>query len=433
MIIIKYDGNVNDGKINSSDMAIATTMFNIETGKRVFDIRGNIDRPDDDFNTITKGGITYSIHLMKGSLLFTNIGPVGGIFLSTIIKKIRSIIDRLHLRYNELKGGVRYYTANSIDFVAESTLVKRVSYRKIGTSGTGTTNTFTWTNRRFNKEDIDIRRCYCNNRAEWEYNHIYYHNAIVVDLINIFNTPDHITIIHDKPELSHFVMSSRVVCTGEVYFNNKLGGIYPTLQHLNGIKYIDKDENHNEVGHIFQPIYEEQWCNINPMRAKRMDVDSNLSVHINKLLEMDYDFNLMELEEIKNVQSGAPPTPNDRCNSCYMYLYDSIYVMESGDNHVCVCGVCYHAYLTSDDVNTHVILKVKYPRTVVEVIDMTPLGDYDRDMLVELSTEYQLKNLSINASEISSKNYHGTSVLNAVLMKQIDTHAMKKLFKCVFI
>ena len=77
--------------------------------------------------------------------------------------------------------------------------------------------------------------------------------------------------------------------------------------------------------------------------------------------------------------------------------------MESGKNHICICPMCFHHNLEHNLVRRNslsnlTVLKVRYPRTIHEVIDEIPSDDYNRDDINEYKKIlHQLYEIDIRA------------------------------------
>jgi len=262
-----------------------------------------------------------------------------------------------------------------------------------------------------------------------EHNYLVQHNTLVIDISKVFEYKENITFINSLPLKRDYSMSNRFISYDVFIYNEKYGGIDSVLR---GLKNPNNKQCHMqdiEIKPLFIPVYEEEWENINPMRAVGKDT-ALVADHINNLLTSSYNYTLMELEEVKNVESGAPPMPNDVCHSCEMYLYDQIYVLELNDNHVCVCANCFHSdvYPTMfdkfncTDIN---VLKVKYPKTVVDIIGTIDMSEEFRSLLIELSGDVTIKD-----DVITTPNYVGYKDIDTILLKTMTPPEDKKLFVC---
>ena len=434
MIIIKID----EARGDATNIAIASMLFNMELGCKAFNTGGEIDDPDEDFHVIEKDGISYTIQGIIGNIVVLYNGDDRRYieFLAWDLEKALHTLDDRYINAR-VEEGIPHYSGESMDY----TLVSGLGYknnadrRKIVHKADAPSNIshFVWRmvadgNKILFKKRNEQRFV---NRDVNEYNYLVQHNTLVIDISNVFESKENITFTNGLPSKRDYSMSNKFV-SYDVFTYSENGGIDSVLRSLKNQE--NKQENKQEmqdtiIDPLFIPVYEEEWDNINPMRAVCRGTKPAAD-HIIDLLNSSYNYTLMELEEVKNVESGAPPTPNDVCHSCEMYLYDMIYVLELKDNHVCVCAKCLHGavYLTMfdnfncTDIN---VLKVRHPRTVVDVIDTIDMSEEFRSLLTELSGD-----VTIRDDVITTPNYAGYKDLYSILLKTVTPLEDKRLFVC---
>ena len=187
-------------------------------------------------------------------------------------------------------------------------------------------------------------------------------------------------------------MYDSLVTTRKLQIDVNKGGISLDLYRIyREVKYIRIPDTHHNS--IFENIYLEQWKNIRPRRCdisingyiyhhtNNIIVQNNIS-HILTLFDKSFNYDIYELEVKKDIKAGAPVIPNNICQSCYMLLFDWIYVLEYNNCHVCICAHCMH--IEQEDkkcneewgkiLNMATILKVKYPVTIIDIINNKLLG-----------------------------------------------------------
>ena len=218
-------------------------------------------------------------------------------------------------------------------------------------------------------------------------------------------------------------------------------------------------DNGIQVEPMFLPVYAETWDNIKPMRMARISMPefwdriNTLTYHVLNSLCRKYNYDIEELEEEKNVRSGAPSRPNDICQLCRMRLYGEIYVLEyiydqSTKNHACLCAMCFHLRvnkvlsggskeifrhpncpheLTDISLDRITVLRVLYPRSVTEIVNDLDMSYHTKSLLVELLTGVVTISED-NPNVIKTSNYTGYSNLCDILMKKETTN--KRAFVC---
>ena len=426
MIIIKIDQERNE----ETNMTIATTLFNMELGKKVFNIDGSINNPDEDLYILTKDGISYTIHGIVGNIVVIYRGE-NHRYTEFLISDIEKILHDLDMKYMDEFKEINCYNGKSMDYtlVSEAISDRNKKRRKIVKNKDTPPNKgqFLW---RIDWPEIFMSnsRKYVGNRNLWEYETLLLYNTLVIDTDNVFNTKENITIIDDIPKVKDYNISTRFVSLEEFTYDKKYGRIDSILREMKDPGYNDQHTMY--ITPVFVPIYEEKWENIKPIRVY-IEREECLIDNIIKLLTSSYDYTLMELEEVKNVESGAPPAPNDICHSCRMYLYDTIYVLECQNNHVCVCARCFHNDLYPElfDINNNItVLKVKYPKTVFDIIYQMDMPSEIRQLMIELSGEdvrVDMKELTI-----TTPNFVGYSEIDSILLKTRHPPEGKRLFIC---
>lgn len=429
MIIIKIDEERDD----ATNIAIASMLFNMELGRRAFDSDGKIDEPDEDFHVLVKDGISYTIQGIIGNIVVLYRGDDRRYqeFLAWDLEKALRDLDEKYVRANG--EGIPHYTGKSMDFTLVSELqpAKKndTDRRKIVHKADAPSHKshFVW------RMVSDCNKILFENNARvydrnvGEYNHLVRYNTLVIDINNVFDSKENITFINGLPSKSDYAMARKFISYDVFTYSEKYGGIDSVLRSLNDPKQ-KQEMQEMKIEPLFIPVYEEDWENINPMRATRTsDAPAD---RIYELLTSSYNYTLMELEEVKNVESGAPPTPNDICHACAMYLYDMIYVLELKDNHVCVCAKCFHGavyptmfdYFNCADVN---VLKVRHPKTVVDIIGTIDMSEEFRSLMTELSGD-----VAVEDDVITTPNYAGYNDINSVLLKTVTPPENKRLFVC---
>lgn len=431
MIIIKID----EARDDATNIAIASMLFNMELGSKAFNSDGEIDEPDEDFHVMEKDGISYTIQGIIGNIVVLYRGDDLRYieFLAWDLEKVLQILDDMYIKARV--EGIPHYTGKSLDYTLVSELQmgfnnkKKIDRRKIVLKADAPSHKshFVW---RMVADGNKI--LFTNNEQKVygrnvnEYNYLVQHNTLVIDTINVFESKENITFINGMPSTRDYSMSNKFVSYDVFTYSEKYGGIDSVLRSLKN------QENRQEMQDIiiepmFIPVYEEEWDNINPMRAVRRGTNPAAN-HIIDLLNSSYNYTLMELEEVKNVEYGAPPTPNDVCHSCDMYLYDMIYVLELKDNHVCVCSKCFHCtvYPTMFDNCADInVLKVRHPRTVVDVIDIIDMSEEFRSLMTELAGDVTIKD-----DVIMTPNYAGYKDIDSILLKTVTPPEDKRLFVC---
>jgi hypothetical protein len=436
MIIIKID----EARDDATNIAIASMLFNMELGCKAFNPDGEIDDPDEDFHVMEKDGISYTIQGIIGNIVVLYSGDDRRYieFLAWDLEKALRILDDLYIKARV--EGIPHYTGKSLDYTLVSELQmgfnnkNNSDRRKIVHKADAQSHKshFVW-----RIVDDGTKILFTDNTRVYdrnvnEYNHLVQNNTLVIDIRNVFESKENITFTNGLPSKRDYSMSNKFVSYDVFTYSEKYGGIDSVLRSLKNQE--NKQENKQEMQDIiidplFIPVYEEEWDNINPMRAVCRDIKPAAD-HIIDLLNSSYNYTLMELEEVKNVESGAPPTPNDVCHSCEMYLYDMIYVLELKDNHVCVCAKCFHGAVyptmfdnfNCTDIN---VLKVRHPRTVVDVIDTIDMSEEFRSLMTELSGD-----VTIRDGVITTPNYAGYTDIDSILLKTVTPPEDKRLFVC---
>jgi hypothetical protein len=424
MIIFKTSGVLNDDMV----LIISTILFNMEMGEKIFKPSGDFYDIIEDYHVLHKDGISYTIQGMAGNIIVLR-GMANVAYIKNLRLELISALNTLDRRYIKKYGDIKQYTEDSTDFTLVSQIYKIGCVRrtiKIAPDNS-TTHGYVWKMPTFINSDIfKLQELLCKTRSMWEYHNLEFRNTLYIDTNDVFNMDDQITFIDHIPTINDYNMSELLVSRDVIIYDAQFGGIHHTLRNLkdpNGdYSVIPSDIS------IRIPIYEEFWANINPIRVATHKHD-DICEYILKTLSTRYDYTLMELEEVKNVEAGAPITANDVCHSCEMYLYDYIYVLEKNNNHVCVCAICYHCVIYPNLVELMIekniqTFKVEYPRSITDVINILNVSDNMRELLIELAT----CELVITTSCITTPNYAGYMDINSVLIKNIIPPANKKLF-----
>jgi hypothetical protein len=424
MIIVKTSNILN----NEMLLTISTILFNMEMGEKIFNPSGDFYEIIEDYHVLHKDGISYTIQGMVGNIVVMY-GMANRVYIEKLALELGGVLSILDDRYIKKYGNIKQYTEDSTDFTLVSQIYKGDIRRtiKISPNNNSITQGYEWKmSTSINKDILKYQESSHKTRSMWEYLNLTLRNTLYIDANNVFNTTNQIAFIEHTPTIDDYSMSELLVCKDAIIYDTQLGGIHHTLRLL-------KDPKHAHCVIISTlpmciPIYEDLWVNINPIRVS-VHTHDDVCGYILKTLNTSYDYTLMELEEVKNMEDGVPITVNDVCHSCEMYLYDYIYVLEKNTNHICVCAICYHGIiypklvdkLIGDNIQT---LKVKYPRSIIDVINILVMSDDMRDLLIELST----CELVITTSCITTPNYAGYKDINSVLLKNIIPPENKKLF-----
>jgi hypothetical protein len=441
MIIIKIKEHMD----KSTTIAIASMLFNMELGCKAFSPNGEIDDPDEDFHVIEKNGISYTIQGIIGNIVVLYSGDDHH-YIECLSRDLENALQKLDYIYiNTRVEGIPQYTEKSLDYTLVSVLRNNYTNnddrRKIVCNADALPykHHFVW---RMVSDGNNILFTNSEKKALGrninEYNYLVQHNTLVVDTRNVFKSKENITFINGPPLKSDYSMSNKFVSYDVFTYSEKYGGIDYNLRRMKNstnIRIMHLLSN-IKIKPLFIPVYDEEWENINPMRSVDWDIDDgyvsihDIVSHIFEMLTSSYDYILTELEEVKNVESGAPPRPNNICNSCDMYLYDMIYVLELKNNHVCVCAKCFHrvVYPAMFDIFNCAdisVLKVRHPKTVVDVIGTIDMPEEVRSLMIELSGDVKIKD-----DVITTPNYVGYTNINNILLKTMTPPDDKRLFVC---
>lgn len=289
--------------------------------------------------------------------------------------------------------------------------------------------TFTWAGSHTIPDDDYVGGC---NKNTHEASFIGEFLTVIIDDNNVFKTKDVITSINRRITIDDYVLSDRLAPIRSVHVSNS--GIDRQLRTMSdSCISAHSDLNYSDI--LFSAIYKEKWENIRPMRIEKQQYDDSeyecrvpVWELIHKKMESVYDYKKEELEEIKNVESGAPPTRNDICPFCNMYLYGDIYVIEYNGNHQCICDMCMNAWNREgknyvSQLGRYTILRVKYPRDIGDVIDMITDDKEQRLFLKEISTAI------IAPTGVVSKNYMSVGDLYKYLHRKRQIPEGKKIFE----
>jgi hypothetical protein len=444
MIIIKNADLKNDKAI----MVIATLLFNMELGKTVFNTSGEFDNCDEDFHVLSKNGITYNINGSIGNIIVMydeKIQRYNNTYLKELSIKLENTMKYLDDIYIKKYNSIKYFTEQSLDF----TLVSRnydssrcnvynrkiILYKYMKEKGITCYNTWELKNNIDSNLFIEKSHHTAHDRNCWEHTLLKNYNSLVIDNYDVFNFKDDITFI-DNIKRSYLTISDLIITKHMIIYNFHNGGIDNTLRYLKNIKNETENNCDYMFPYTYTPIYKEQWKNIRPIRASNEHDRTNIDQYINILINMDYDYKLSELEEIKNVKFGAPHSHNDICHICHMYLYDDIYVLEKHKYHICICAKCFHGKISYENIKTNnlIILRVKFPRTIKDVINIIEIPDDFKLLLIELSDKKLIK-IDKNKKTIITTNYIGfeKQYMEDVLLKKYSISDNKKIFDCKII
>lgn len=433
MIIIKIDVDKTDACI----MAIATVMFNMELGKNVYSLTGEFNDDAEDYHVLYKDGISYTIQGTTGRIvvLYNGDDRRYNEFLGWDLEKLMVKLDN---EYINKYGVIEQYDSRSMDYTLASTFTsknddncRRIIVHKDINKKKGL---ITWMFQQDKRSTLfpEFMREY--NRNTWEFSRLKDYNTIIIDTDNIYNTENTVTMLQQLPEPSMYTMIDRFIDMKPITISEKYDGIQQQIYDAFGVVNQKTFYSSVDSAHIFTPIYEEKWENIKPARCSILhekDIDFKINTILNTL-KGGYDYTMMELEEIKNVESGVPPTFNDICHCCYMYLYDTIYVLEEKNCHICVCSRCFHSIIYPSYMDNKsqfydaTVLKVRYPRSIIDILnhEKNTMSDEKKQLMTELiNGDYK-----INNGEVITPTFAGCLSISAVLLKQTIPTAGKKLF-----
>jgi hypothetical protein len=108
-------------------------------------------------------------------------------------------------------------------------------------------------------------------------------------------------------------------------------------------------------------IYVEDWKNITLCRTPPKDNP----IPFNTFANSSFNKITEDLSELRNVACGAPPSFENVCCSCYVPLFDDIYVIETGTRHIGVCPKCIYGIKIAKDWT---ILRTVHPRSAVQAV-----------------------------------------------------------------
>jgi hypothetical protein len=248
--------------------------------------------------------------------------------------------------------------------------------------------------------------------------------TVVVDIGNVFNTPKNKVLHVDGRGIPYnlFRAYDNVVKHDVIsVYPKEYGGVIP---YIYGLCNSPLPSYSIDVG--LNRVYREAWENINPRRVVADHVYSKPDLK-KALTDTHYNYTFSELTELRNVACGAPPSYNDRCRVCKMYLFGEIYAIEANGSHVCICPYCIgHAVSVLDEVKC-TLLRTTYPRELRDVLQTKPAAKLTSDVidvLVQLYTDGMWANTENNYAII--KNVR--SYLYAGDMKDIDVRRVQAVY-----
>jgi hypothetical protein len=411
MIIIKIDNFDIE-----AEKEIATLLFNMEMGKKSFNIMGDIDNPDEDFHVLHKNGISYTIYGSVGSLILLKQNKTDDPYFESFIHNMVNHLSDLDDKYNKNCGIINHYTGGSTDYSLNSKPFTSTTRRII----TSTHNQIQQKEETYRWTVIDyIEDGYKKSTRDiWEYTKLREYNTLIIDTNNIFNTDCKITFI-DSIKTENYVMSKNFIDYKFTY-NAENKNIDEMLRYLrNDRNLIDLEYTLDLL--MFTPIYVEEWKNIKPMQG----------ITNREIPPCAYIYDMLYTEY--HTPSELEEKIDDVCDSCDMYLYGDIYVLEKGNNHACVCAFCmqYESIYTyifgrnKRDPDIH-LLRVTHPNTAIDIINKFDVPDDVRSVMIELSGD----RVSVENGVISTPNYEGYGVKDDVLLKLVVPSENKKLFAC---
>ena len=385
MIILTCDPLLD----NASLTAIASVMLNFEAGTATFAIDGTINDNPVDYHQFTHDDVTYSVCGLYYTLIICSSNPIDAEFLNRLAVKCRLLENKYLLKNPRITHpsylSMDYTAAYTVSDVSSNT--RLISFNDFDLK---TKNIFHW--RVIANDDVTTyfqeRSGIDNkvNRNSSEFKRLVEYSTIIADLNNIF-IPTALTIT--TPTFSLYTLAPLCVSETPIDCDESTGQLSRATAlacSLVPINYntpllISSFTNRTTslIALIPLPIYDEIWLNIRPRRYLG-NINAIYADRIDSLihgLTNSSPFDIAELEEEKNVDSGAPPSRADLCHCCLMYLYNQIYVLETLNDapqnksiptHTCVCALCLHTtlypvYAKKIAKSKTTILKVTYPRT----------------------------------------------------------------------
>lgn len=366
MIIIKPVGTYK-----CCILQIATVMFNMEVGRCVFDKDGKIDHPEKDFGGFVFQGIEYHITGSSGTIYLALTGGNGVAsalhqnFVVDIDAYLNELRDKFARHCDKSATHIPVFSKYSHDYVCGGTIgidAKNTSYK--------------WAVKFNNYTDmLRLPDQKTSSKNAIDYAHIHSSSqAILVDMKNLFVYENFMTMVTGFPPYEDLTIWGSYVGVS-IDFSCSMGGIDLAIRKILGIPYPCASDIP-----VLKDIYTEKWENIRPMRTKGI-VAPDLAC-----IREKYDHVLADLEELRDVACGAPARLTDACVTCGILLYGDIYVIEYKDtNHMCICPQCGHSNILNRISEDLTILKVTYPRTVVDLIKQLNLSDCHSKVLLEMS------------------------------------------------
>jgi len=184
-------------------------------------------------------------------------------------------------------------------------------------------------------------------------------------------------------KLESFVNYDKVLDIPTIQYN-KSRGMMDNLYLLCGVT------NNTVQSAIDFPIYEEKWCNINPITGT------------------------LDIQHLLFGSNNRPCTGNV-CMKCKVKLFDYIYVLEYETIHICICRRCVSSYHITNLYKKYSgfnMLKVKHPMNLSNVLDEFDISDDYKNILIELSERPAILN-----GTVTTTNYKGYTDLMTVLAR----------------
>ena len=328
--------------------AIASAMLNLEAGTSTFLADGTINPdPSPDYHQFTHDDITYNIRGLYYTLIVCSPHPTGAEFINRLTAKCRILdatLNRTHVTHPS-------YLA--MDYTAAYTTSDTCSpIRQIGADfDTKAKDLFQWCV----LSSADALTPYIHpftqpvkNRNHTDNNLLVLYNTIVADANDIF-TPTPLTLTALTPSL--FSLIHLCVSETSIGCDESRGQLSHAVSLACSPAAPLSATPPLEFALIPLPIYNDLWSNIRPRRYRRAlnTPPSERLKYLARKLRAPPLFSADELEEARNVKSGAPPSRADLCHCCLMYLYNRIYVLETPATplpaHTCVCALCLHTVL----------------------------------------------------------------------------------------
>ena len=295
--------------------AIAAILFNMESGKEIFNIDGTFNNEQKDFNNIRDPrGITYNVVGMKGTICIIQ-NDLHRSFIHELSQLIDESMDDLDDRYFKEYGYIENYNVKSTDFtlVTDRRSLTNISRRHFSiNSSFSVKDKIEWRLHSDVKslfayeEDVKLIK-----RDKWEFENLLIHNTLIIDLNRSILQDNSISIKDTELKINDFSICKNIATHFTVIYSPNHRNIDCSLRKL----FIGDPSISDTCSTIPYPIYDESWENITPMRVYNNIVENAYDSIIN-LLKSKHNYKEQEQEEKKNTEYGFASVPNDTCVIC---------------------------------------------------------------------------------------------------------------------